>query len=121
MAYCPTRDQWQARPPAELGLAPNSLAAAIDYPLAHETKWGRDFLTGSGRYIRVADEPPATDAVLGPVKPRQGPNGLVLRHGVIAAEWGDTAQPDVTFSVAKSYLAVLAGLAADGGLIRDVD
>jgi CubicO group peptidase (beta-lactamase class C family) len=121
MAYCPTRDQWQARPPAELGLAPDSLAAAIDYHVAHETTWRRDFLTGSGRYIGVADEPPAPDAVLGPVKPRQGPNGLVLRHGFIAAEWGDTARPDMTFSVAKSYLAVLAGLAADAGLIRDVD
>jgi hypothetical protein len=54
MTYCPTRDQWQARPPAELGLAPDSLAAAIDYHLGHETNWRRDFLTGSGRYIGVA-------------------------------------------------------------------
>jgi hypothetical protein len=57
MTYCPTRDQCQARPPAELGLAPDSLAAAIDYHLGHETKWRRDFLTGSGRYIGVADKP----------------------------------------------------------------
>ena len=38
---------------------------------------------------------------------------------MIVAEWGDTAQVDLTFSVAKSYLSILAGLAFDRGLIRD--
>ena len=121
MPYFPSRDQWDAKPPAELGLAPDTLAAAIDYHTSHETTWRRDFLTASGRYIGVADEPPAPDDVLGPVEPRQGPNGLVLRHGVIAAEWGDTARVDMTFSIAKSYLSVLAGVAVDRGLIRDLD
>ncbi len=78
-------------------------------------------MTASGRYIGVADEPEAPDDVLGPVRPRGGPNGLVLRDGYIAAEWGDTGRADMTFSVAKSYLAVLAGLAAHRGLIRDLD
>ena len=40
---------------------------------------------------------------------------------VIVAEWGDTARVDMTFSVAKSYLSMLAGLAVDRGLIRDLD
>ena len=40
---------------------------------------------------------------------------------MIVAEWGDTAQVDLTFSVAKSYLSILAGLAWDRGLIRDLD
>src|SRR5262249_13816894 len=48
-----------------------------------------------------------------------GPNGLVLRGGRIIAEWGETTRVDMTFSVAKSYLAILAGLAWDRGLIRD--
>src|SRR5262249_36174582 len=93
----------------------------IEYHRAHETTWRRDFLASSGRYIGVADEPPAPGDVLGPVEPRGGPNGLVLRDGVIAAEWGDTSRPDMTFSIAKSYLAVVAGVAADRGLIRDLD
>jgi CubicO group peptidase (beta-lactamase class C family) len=121
MTYCPRPDHWETNPPADLGLAPDAVAAAIDYHRAHETRWRRDFTTASGRYIGVADEPPAPDDVLGPVEPRGGPNGLVLRRGFIAAEWGDTARVDMTFSVAKSYLAVLAGLAVDRGLIRDVD
>jgi CubicO group peptidase (beta-lactamase class C family) len=59
--------------------------------------------------------------VLGPVRPRGGPNGLVLRGGYVAAEWGDTGRADMTFSVAKSYLSLLAGLAVDRGLIRSID
>src|SRR6186713_1850577 len=73
MPYFPSRDHWDAKPPAELGLAPDAVAAAIDYHTSHETTWRRDFLTASGRYIGVADEPPAPDDVLGPVEPRQGP------------------------------------------------
>jgi CubicO group peptidase (beta-lactamase class C family) len=36
------------------------------------------------------------------------------------AEWGDTRRVDLTFSVAKSYLSTVAGLAFDRGLIPDV-
>jgi CubicO group peptidase (beta-lactamase class C family) len=121
MTYFPPRDHWEARPAAELGLDPDGLAAAVAYHHAHETPWPRDFLTRSGRYIGVADEPPAPGDVLGPVEPRGGPNGLILRGGRIAAEWGDTTRVDMTFSVAKSYLSILAGIAVDRGLIRDLD
>jgi len=119
--YDPPRDAWQARPPDALGLRPDGLAAAIDYHRAHETRWRRDFLTDAGRYVGVADEPPAPDEVLGPVRPRSGPNGLIVRGGYLVAEWGDTHRPDMTFSVAKSYLAALAGVAVMRGLIRDLD
>src|SRR5262245_31810468 len=121
MPYYPSRERWEARAPAEVGLSPEGLVRAIEYHRSHETRWRRDFITESGRYIGVADEPPVPGDVLGPVEPRGGPNGLVLRHGVIAAEWGDTARTDMTFSIAKSYLAVVAGLAVDRGLIRDLD
>ena len=64
-------------------------------------------------------ERPPWNETLGPVRPRGGPNGLLLRGGEIVAEWGDTARADMTFSVAKSYLSILAGLAWDRGLIAD--
>lgn len=120
MAYEPTSDDWQSREPAALGMAAEGLADAIAYHRAHESRWRPDFLTASGRYIGVADEPEGSE-VLGPVRPRGGPSGLVLRGGLIVAEWGDTGRVDMTFSVAKSYLAVLAGLAVARGLIRDLD
>ena len=119
--YWPTSDTWQARPPAELGLDPAALDAAIAFHRAHETPWRPDFLTASGRYVGVADEPESMGGALGPVFPRGGPAGLILRGGVIAAEWGDTRRADMSFSIAKSYLAVLAGIAVARGLIRDID
>jgi CubicO group peptidase (beta-lactamase class C family) len=119
--YEPACDDWQTRPPAELGMDPGAVDEAIAYHRSHETRWRPDFMTASGRYIGVADEPPATGDVLGPVRPRGGPSGMIVRDGYIVAEWGDTRRADMTFSVAKSYLAVLAGQAVARGLIRGLD
>ena len=45
---------------------------------------------------------------------------MIVRSGYIVAEWGDTDRVDMTFSVTKSYLSTVAGLALEDGLIRDV-
>jgi CubicO group peptidase (beta-lactamase class C family) len=59
--------------------------------------------------------------VLGPLPKRRGEqNGLIIRHGYIVAEWGDTDQVDPTYSAAKSFLSTLCGLAVDRGLIKSV-
>lgn len=121
MTYYPTRERWETRPPSELGMNPEQLAAAIAFHQAHETPWPRDFLTASGRYVGVADEPEAPDDVPGPVRPRGGANGLIVRGGYVVAEWGDTRRHDMSFSVAKSYLAVLAGLAVARRRIASLD
>ena len=91
-------------------------AAAARHAAEHETPWQRDL----ARMVTsdFAERPPWNET-LGPVRPRGGPNGLVLHGGEIVAEWGDTARADMTFSVAKSYLSILAGLAWDRGLIAD--
>ncbi|PYM89906.1 MAG: serine hydrolase, partial [Candidatus Rokuibacteriota bacterium] len=99
----------------------DAFAAAIEYHRSHETRWRRDFLTDDGRYIGVADEPAAVGDVLGPVLARGGPNGVIRRGGEIVAEWGESERVDMSFSIAKSYLSVLAGLALARGLIRNVD
>ena len=44
----------------------------------------------------------------------------MIRNGYIVAEFGDTTQVDPTYSVAKSYLASILGLALDRGLIRNI-
>ena len=66
-------------------------------------------------------EKPPWNEPLGPFKPRGGPAGLIIKGGRIAAEWGDSKRVDMTFSIAKSYLAVLAGIAVGDGLIGSVD
>ena len=109
--------------PDQAGLSAAKLAEAVAYAEAHESDWPRSMYLPDGRFVAtgyVNDKPP-NDTVLGPVRPRGGTNGLVLRHGRIVAEWGETTRADMTFSVAKSYLAVLAGLAVADGLIASVD
>ena len=121
MTYYPTREDWETCPPAAAGFKPTALAEAVARHQGHEVRWRRDFRTVSGRYVGVADEPPGGDEVLGPVRPRGEPNGVVVRGGRIVAEWGNTRRADMSFSLAKSYLAALAGLAVARGLIRSLD
>ena len=90
----------------------------IRYALSHETPWPRDLRAHleAGFF-----EPPPHNEILGPIRPRGGPNGLILRGGSTLACWGDTRQVDFTFSAAKSYLSLLAGVAVADGLIADLD
>ena len=66
-------------------------------------------------------EPPPDNEILGAIRPRGEPNGLVLRAGHKVISWGDTEQVDFTFSAAKSYLSLLAGIAVMDGVIADLD
>ncbi len=104
--------------PERAGFSPSRLADAVAFALANEISWSRDIndQLGKGEF-----EPPPWNEVLGPTKPRGGPAGVILRRGRVAATWGDVMRADMTFSVAKSYLAILAGLAVADGLIGDVD
>lgn len=61
------------------------------------------------------------DRPLGPLKPRGNPSGLVLVAGEEVGSFGGADEPEVTFSVAKSYLSALAGIAVRDGLITDLD
>lgn len=63
---------------------------------------------------------PSTE-IVGPVEPRGGPAGIIMQGGKVVAEWGDVERADMTFSIAKSYLSVLTGLAVADGLIADLD
>ena len=91
---------------------------AVRYAMSHETPWPRDLRA----HIEAGFfEPPPHNEILGPIRPRGGPNGLILRGGAVVARWGDTRQVDFTFSAAKSYLSLLAGIAVDDGLISDID
>ena len=116
--FPPQHPEWERREPAMAGLDPAAIAVASQHAAEHETPWSRDLAVEVQR--KFEEEPPWNEA-LGPVRRRGGPNGLLLRQGRIVAEWGDTGQVDMTFSVAKSYLSILAGLAWDRGLIRDLD
>jgi CubicO group peptidase (beta-lactamase class C family) len=53
--------------------------------------------------------------------PRGPASGVILIGGQQLACWGEPERADLTFSVAKTYLAMLAGVAFDDGLLPDVD
>lgn len=118
--YVPPADgtPWDRVAPEAAGFDAAKLQDAVAFALANETKWQRDVRTQleTGTF-----EPPPDNFLFGPVANRSGPNGLILRGGKLVASWGDTRAVDMTFSVAKSYLSILAGLAVADGLIRDLD
>ncbi len=114
----PADPAWPTVAPAAAGFDPATLEQAVRFAADHEIGWPRDLRA----HIEAGFfEPPPDNAILGPIRPRGGPNGLVLRDGAIVARWGDTRQVDFTFSVAKSYLSLLAGVAVADGLIGDLD
>jgi CubicO group peptidase (beta-lactamase class C family) len=123
-SYIPAADlSWEAVAPEAAGFDAARLQDAIRFHRDHETPWPPSMYLPDGRYVGVADigDKPEHAAVIGPVRPRGAPNGVILRGGRVVAEWGDTRNPDMTFSIAKSYLGMLAGLAQADGLIPDLD
>jgi CubicO group peptidase (beta-lactamase class C family) len=113
----PHGQEWRRAAPGATGLDPAALAAAAAFAAERETPWARDLSTVLGKGFF---EPPPWNEIIGEVAPRGAPNGLVLHRGLIVAEWGDTTRVDMTFSVAKSYLSLLAGVAHERGLLPDV-
>lgn len=104
----------------QAGFDAKRLGAAVAFAEASETSWPRDLTKALGS-DPDNNEPAPWNEVLGATRERGGPAGLILRHGGVVATWGDINRPDMTFSVAKSYLALLAGVAVDRGLIRNLD
>ena len=109
---------WPEAMADEAGMNWMWLEEAARFATEHETPWPRDLrLHLEGGYF----EPPPDNALMGAIRPRGGPNGIVLRGGRKIISWGDTDQIDFTFSAAKSYLSMLAGLAVMDGLIPSLD
>src|SRR5438445_10541702 len=101
----------------------NAMKDAIAFAQAAESKWPASMKMPDGQFVMTYDsgEKAPDNEVLGPVAPRGGQAGIVYRGGKLLAEWGDTARPDMTFSVAKGYLALVAGVALGDGLVRSLD
>jgi CubicO group peptidase (beta-lactamase class C family) len=65
------------------------------------------------------DDPPPWNRLRGPVHARGGVSGVVWQGGVECLAWGEPDRADLTFSVAKTFLALLAGIAHMQGLLPD--
>ena len=113
----PPRDGevWDQISAETAGFDPRTLQEAVAFASEADSQWPRSFYYPDGRYVGIVEwnETGPWSEVAGHVRVRGGPAGLVLKGGRIVAEWGDTSRTDMTFSVAKSYLSVLAGVAVE--------
>ena len=120
--YFPPKGSWATHAPEAEGFDPAKLQAAIDFAKASETKFpsaavdSRDL----SLVIPLQFSGPYSDP-LGPLKAHAPANGIIIRHGYIVAEWGDTNAVDMAHSVTKTFLSTVAGVAFDRGLLPDVN
>jgi CubicO group peptidase (beta-lactamase class C family) len=115
--YVPDRDRWETREPARVGMDADGIREAIRIHLENESTAPRDQEEGQNQTF--GREPMGFG--IGPFNVRGEPSGLIIRHGYIVAEWGDTRAVEMTHSVTKSFLSTVVGLAWQDGLIRDLD
>lgn len=108
---------WLTKKPEEVRMNKQWLDSAIAFAHRNENKVDRDLRIAVLKSF--ANEPGY--AIAGPTKHRGGPAGLIIKNGYIVAQWGDVNRVDMTFSVTKSFLSTVAGLAVDNLLIKDVN
>jgi CubicO group peptidase (beta-lactamase class C family) len=107
-AYFPPAGSWAKKAPAELGMDPKLLAEAVGFAESRESTREMDF----------SDQQRIFGSLLGSVPTRRArTNGVVIYKGYVVAEFGDTTWVDPTYSVAKSMMATVAGIAVRDGKI----
>jgi len=117
VSYFPEKGEWQTKKPEYLGMNSELLNKAIQFALSNETPIDSDLRVANNK--AYANEP--NYEIVGPIKKRGKPAGLITKNGYIVAKWGDVNRVDMTFSVTKSYVSTVAGLAWDAGLIKDLN
>lgn len=91
---------------------PTPLDSLIQFATDHEIGWSRDT---TGVWGVHQDDPEPWNRLFGPIHPRGGVSGVIGQSGQVIAAFGEPDRADLTFSVAKAYLALLAGVAFDQG------
>src|SRR5262245_24099087 len=110
--YFPPKGEWAKESPAELRMDRVKLKEAVDYALTRESTREMDF----------SDQERIFGTLLGSVPNiRAKTNGVVIYKGYVVAEFGDNTWVDPTYSVAKSMLASVMGIAVRDGLITNLD
>ncbi len=108
---------WEQRTPEQFEIKSKDLEAAITFALENEYSGAKDLRIA----ILKGFEKEPYHKILGPTKKRGGPAGIILKDGYVIASWGETKRVDMTFSVTKSYLSTVAGLAVDKGMFQPQD
>lgn len=114
--YFPSPTEWQQKTPAQAGWDTAQLNSAIRFAIEKESKAPRNL---EAAHAMTFGKEPFGEAI-GPFAERGNPTGLIVHKGYLVAQWGDPNQVEMTFSVTKSFLSTVVGLAVDKGLIRSV-
>src|ERR1051325_7956229 len=96
--YYPDRFDWQKHTPQQEGFDAAKLDDAIKFAIASDNPAPHDQALVHLQSF-AAQEP--FDSILGPHSVRAPLNALILHHGYVVAEWGDTKKVDMTHSVTK--------------------
>ncbi len=112
--FPPAGDEWQERSPGALGFNAAAMDSVVNFALENENSVERDLRIA---ILRAFSREPYHELV-GPTRERGGPAGMIIKNGYVAASWGDLNRVDMTFSVTKSYLSTVAGMAWDRKLIE---
>ena len=116
--YFPERNEaWQQKSTIALGINKTKLAEAIEFAKENEYSGSHDLRIA----ILKGFEREPFHEILGPTKKRGGSSGMILKNGYLVSSWGDPKRVDMTFSVTKSFLSTVAGLAVDKGLVGNVN
>ena len=116
-AYYPGRFDWQKQTAEQARFDTARLDAAMQFASANENPATKDLAVDLA--TTFGREP--FDTPIGPVKPRGALSGIIIKNGYIIGEWGETARVDMTFSVTKSFVSSVVGLAYDRKMIRSLN
>jgi len=108
---------WQERKPSDFKLNTAMIDSAVKFAVNNEIKIDVDLRTA---LLKSWGREPGY-FIQGPTKERGKPAGLIIKNGYIIAKWGDVDRVDMTFSVTKSFLSTVVGLAVDDKLIQNID
>jgi hypothetical protein len=108
---------WQEKKPTDFKMNAIMIDSAVKFALNNEIKIEVDLRAA---LLKSWEREPGY-FIQGPTKDRGKPAGLIIKNGYIIAKWGDIERVDMTFSVTKSFLSTVAGLAVDDQLIDHID
>ena len=115
--YFPDYGNWKRKKPNQVGFNQKKLNKAIQYAIDSESSGSRNLT----EFIKATLTKEPHGEIIGPTKDRGDMTGLIIKNGFIVSEWGDINRVDMTFSISKTYLSTVIGVALDKGLIQNVN
>ena len=118
-AYFPTKTDWQKRAPEKWGWDMTQLHKAIRFAIEKESKAPRNLETSALHDVWQRTVWGCHWSICRAGRHQQESSYIKV---TLLLEWGEPQQRvDMTFSVTKSFLSTVVGLAVDKGLIQSVN